>query len=111
MSVEDTRSIDFVSVSDDPKSIHLTISDHLPWEGDHLIILQDKLNAYLDFLDSGEAKDRFPDLADLPIWIDVKHAYDPNEQGLDFLNRVEDLMEKDGIRFTWEKIKGYDEES
>lgn len=111
MSVEETRLIDLISVGNDPRSIRLTVSDHMAWKSDHLLILQKKLNAYLDFLDSGEAKDRFPDLADLPIWIDVKFANEPDEQGLEFLRRVQQTMCEDGIRFTWEKIEGHEEKS
>jgi hypothetical protein len=56
MTIEDTAQVDFIS-RESPGELWLTISDHLPWtenEGRHLELLQDKLNAYLEFIESGQ---------------------------------------------------------
>jgi len=55
MSVEQRKVIDFVGISKADGRAILTISDHLPWlaDNEHLLILQDKINDYLAFLESG----------------------------------------------------------
>ncbi len=46
MSIEQVEKIDFISTTSEGK-VELTISDHLEWdaENNHLLILQNKLNA------------------------------------------------------------------
>ena len=54
MSVEKIDKVDFVSTTE-KGIIRLTISDHLEWasKNEHLLILQNKINAYLNFIESG----------------------------------------------------------
>ncbi len=50
MSIEQTEIVDFVNIDRKSGDVWLTISDHLPGdhgEGEHLVLLQNKLNAYL----------------------------------------------------------------
>ena len=106
MSVEETRSIDLISKAENPARSQLIILDHLPWSTPgHLRMLQDKINAYFDFADSGEAFDRFPDLRDLPVWIDVRFIYPPSDEALQFLKKAKGLAEADGVEFSWEEIE------
>ena len=53
MSIEQSDKIDFISITKSGK-VQLTISDHLEWNNEemHLLILQKKINAYLDFIQS-----------------------------------------------------------
>ena len=65
MSVDQPAVIDFLWK--DPKNNRavLTISDHLDWEdeGEHLVLLQDKLNHYLEFIESGQLAEAKPSCA------------------------------------------------
>ena len=64
MSVDQTDTVDFVTIDKASGDLWLTISDHLPWdenEGNHLVLLQNKLNAYLRFIESGEVFEKVPD--------------------------------------------------
>lgn len=64
MAVDDPTIIDEMGISqDDPSVLKLYITDFLNWdeEGLHLIILQNKVIAYFNFIDSGQAKQSFPD--------------------------------------------------
>ena len=60
MSVEQADVIDFVSI-DEEDNVVLTISDHLEWdmENEHLLILQDKINAYLSSIESGDIYEKY----------------------------------------------------
>ena len=62
MSVEQTDKIDFIGSDKESNSIILTISDHLDWEDSerHLLLLQEKLNNYLAFCESGEILEVYP---------------------------------------------------
>ena len=55
MSVDQTKIIDIISKSKDGEIV-LTISDHLDWKNlqEHLLLLQEKINTYLTFLESKE---------------------------------------------------------
>ena len=69
MSVDQTNKIDFVSVAKDNSHVLLSITDHLDWEteeGEHLLLLQEKLNTYLHFIESGKLVETFPQADDLP---------------------------------------------
>ena len=55
MSVENSQVIDAISINPQDVVV-LTISDHLEWdeENEHLLLLQNKINAYLGVIESGE---------------------------------------------------------
>ena len=61
MSVDNPNVIDFISEQDDDKVV-LTISDHLEWDDEdnnHLYLLQEKVNAYLSAIESGQVDKAF----------------------------------------------------
>jgi amino acid transporter len=63
MTIEQTDTIDFLTLENETGDVLLTVSDHLDWsenENRHLVLLQDKLNAYLRFIDGGEITRKFP---------------------------------------------------
>lgn len=55
MSVDQKDIIDFFSQSRATGDVTLTISDHLDWDQprEHLLILQEKINFYLTYIESG----------------------------------------------------------
>jgi hypothetical protein len=57
MTVEEVSKIDRLAFDRKTGDVHLVISDHLDWdenEGEHLLVLQDKLNTYLAFVEGGQ---------------------------------------------------------
>ena len=63
MTVEDIDKIDSIGIDRKTGDVHLMISDHLDWdqnEGEHLFVLQDKLNTYLEFVESGQLYVKYP---------------------------------------------------
>lgn len=78
MSIEQVNTVDFVSIDDATGDALLTIADHLPWDKDeetHLLLLQDKLNSYLRFIESGEITNRFPQTKGRAIKISLIGQY------------------------------------
>ena len=58
MSVVDKDIVDGIALSEN-KVIKLLLTDHLDWEEEyeHLLMLQDKINSYLAFCESGQYKE------------------------------------------------------
>ena len=105
MSVEQNDIIDFISTSPDGKIV-LTISDHLSWDqkNEHLFILQEKVNSYLRFIESGEIFESYQAAEDNYILIEVAMKYEPNEVGLAFLTRCKEAIVNVGIGFKWKHL-------
>ena len=105
MSVEDPRVVDLVGIDKRTGRVVLTISDHLHWDaGDHLTILQDKLNAYLAFVESGELVQQYPDASGRQPQIAIVCKYPPDDRALRFLEEVGSIVEREGIVLTHETL-------
>lgn len=102
MSVEQIDKIDIISTTDEEK-IELTISDHLEWdeENNHILVLQNKINAYLDFIQNGQILEVYPNLKNKDIIISLMMKYNPNEEALAFLSHCEEFMETLDLAFKW----------
>lgn len=77
MSILQTNVIDFVSIDFESRELVLTISDHLDWteQEEHVWLLQEKINRYLAYVESGEILEKVPDAADRRIRIAVMGAF------------------------------------
>jgi hypothetical protein len=99
MSVENTDTIDFIGTDNLSGKIILTISDHLDWTNgeNHLRKLQEKLNTYLRFCESGELYKSYPKAVGRHIVFSVvmKHVLLP--EGESFLEKVRAAMECAGF--------------
>lgn len=62
MSVLETDKVDGVAINNE-NGLVLMISDHLNWkdEYEHLKLLQDKINAYIAFVENAEYCELYPD--------------------------------------------------
>jgi hypothetical protein len=56
MGVENTNQVDIIGINKETGICTLTIVDSLDWTDkyEHLVILQEKINTYLSFIESGE---------------------------------------------------------
>jgi hypothetical protein len=101
MSVENANVIDFIS--EEGNKIILTISDHLEWdnENEHIILLQEKINAYLMAIESGQVCEKYPSSLGKAIAISVALKFEPNENGALFLSNVNKTLLNAGHGFEW----------
>jgi hypothetical protein len=78
----------------------LTISDHLPWDdvNEHLYCLQEKLNAYLRFIESGEIYLKWPKAAGHPVLIDVVMQFPAPECASWFFVKTATAIEAAGFK-------------
>ena len=105
MAVDKINVIDFISISPDDKVV-LTISDHLEWDekNEHLLILQNKINSYLDVIENGEIYNLYPDSIGKKFSILVYLKYSPNKIALDFFENVADFLKIQNHTFSY-KLK------
>jgi hypothetical protein len=93
-------------ISTDPKTGHvvLSISDHLEWTDSvgHQTILQEKLNKYLAFVESGEILERYPDAQGRPIRFRVFFKYAPDGGGETFMAKARGIIEGAGFSLVSE---------
>jgi hypothetical protein len=111
MTVDQTGVVDFVSVDKTSGEVLLTISDHFVWdenEGEHLLLLQDKLNAYLDFIFGGQLYTDFPNMRDKPVIISVVGAHPLSEQAQKFFELAKERIKEADVQLKF-KIRPMDD--
>lgn len=108
MTVENPHVVDFISIDGGSGDIVLTITDDLPWEGDHghLMALQEKLNGYLSFIESGELLASRPEAAGRRVRITLVHREPLTSIALRFLGSAEEIILDAGFGFTWRHLPG-----
>jgi hypothetical protein len=99
MTVERSDVVDFVGINSSGDAV-LTISDHLAWVevNAHLFCLQEKVNAYLRFIESGEIYERFPEAAGRQIIIEVVLKYSAPASVEWFFEKTSAAIESAGFR-------------
>ena len=86
----------------------LTISDRLDCDdGEHVFQLQEKLNTYLRFIESGELFERYPDAKGRTAQIAVVFKHAPDALGERFLSRASVLTTDAGITLTYEVLSDH----
>jgi hypothetical protein len=91
MSVEDIDKVDRIGINRKTGDVHLLISDHLDWaqnEGEHLFVLQDKLNTYLEFVESGQLYAKYPRARGKRIVFEVMGKFALSEEATKFYRIV-----------------------
>ena len=107
MSVDLPKIIDVIS-TDTKGRVILTISDHLEWDEklEHLLILQNKINDYLAFIESGQIYIDYPSAHGKPIIIDIMAKYLPDETANKFLRIVREKIQEAGYDIKISSIPG-----
>ncbi|WP_307002722.1 DUF6572 domain-containing protein [Acinetobacter baylyi] len=106
MSIIETNMIDMVGITSDDV-ITLTLSDHLDWSevGEHLLYLQQKINTYIQYIESENIYENLPSGKEKTLAIRVYFKYEPKDQMIfSFLNKVSEILEESNILFQIEYI-------
>lgn len=101
MTIDQSNVVDAIGVDKETGDLVLTIVDHLEWTSnfdEHLQLLQEKLDTYLCFIESGEIYQTYPDAKNRPVLIDVVYMYPLNRQALNIFNMVIWIIEGAGMR-------------
>ncbi|MBC8999224.1 hypothetical protein IAI51_22105 [Pseudomonas sp. N40(2020)] len=107
MSVSDAKTIDMWGIPKwDNNKIILGIADHLEWgdkaeQGEHLLVLQEKINNYIAFIESGEIYIEIPGARGKSPIILVQGQYALPKQGELLIDRVAETLKGVGIGFEF----------
>jgi len=111
MSIDKTNVIDFVGIDDKSGEVVLTITDHLPWGDDHkwhkehLILLENKLNIYLQFIESGQLMEDYPDAKGKKKVINVVGRYALNDDAKSYFEKAKKAVSEAGFNLRFELFK------
>ncbi len=89
MSVVDKDIVDGIALSEN-KVIKLLLTDHLDWEEEyeHLLMLQDKINSYLAFCESGQYKEVYKNCEAECVVFEIHFLYEPTQNAYKFLEQI-----------------------
>ena len=107
MTVEEPGKIDFTAFDPQSGEMCLVISDHLDWteQGEHLLLLQSKLNSYLAFIESGEIYTKVPKASGRKIVIEVMGKFPLSEEARRFYQLAGKAIEDAGFSLRFELLK------
>lgn len=105
MSVSQAGVIDFLGDEPERSVSYLAITDHLKWdesEPDHLVALQNKLNTYIVFIESGQVYEGRPHLHDRQLQIRVFGLYPLSDDAQEFYAQAAAVLRGLGVDLTFE---------
>ncbi len=102
MSIDQTKIIDLIGIGKVDKNVYLTISDHLDWEDpeNHIFLLQEKLNSYLAYIESGEIFEDDPSRKGREIIIDLVINHQIPKKYEYIYNKIAKVIGDAGFTFT-----------
>lgn len=94
MSILEANIIDGIAKSEDDKKIILLITDHLSWENEyeHLSLLQDKINAYLGYIESKQYAELYEDVDYEEFIIEIHFKYHTTINCLKFIDIISNQL-------------------
>lgn len=105
MSIDQTDTIDIVAVDTTRQRVVLAIADHLDWDEDedaHLLMLQDKLNTYLRFVEGGELLEKFPHSKGMPVTITLVGRFPLSNEAKAFFDQAKEVVQEAGLALEFE---------
>ncbi|MEM5434491.1 DUF6572 domain-containing protein [Paraburkholderia diazotrophica] len=100
MSIVDTNVVDIVGVDPSKGIARLIITDHLEWTqpvDEHLLLLQEKINSYLRFLEGGELEQHYPDAKGCRCEIEIAMKFQPSSEALQFIRKAREIVQGGGF--------------
>ena len=103
MSVIETSSIDAIGMEKEAKRVFLSIIDSLVWDNDdvHLFTLQEKINTYLYFIESGELIKALPDAEGFDVAIELILKHMPSDAAITFFDKTTQILLDKNIVFVF----------
>jgi hypothetical protein len=100
MSVIQRDKIDAIGISKDQKGLILMLADHLDWgnEIQHLTLLQDKVNAYVNFIETKQYLEIYPNSLFEYYIIDLKFKYEVVDNCMKFIKVVNEQLKEYNVQ-------------
>lgn len=99
MSITQSNKVDSLTIEKD-KCI-LGISDHLTWDDEHILLLQEKINHYLHYILEGQINENVSNLDNYDLIIQLIYKYEPNGNYVSYLIDLKENVKKYGITFEY----------
>lgn len=89
MSVVESGVVDGIGLAEN-ETMKMLITDHLDWQDEykHLLILQEKINAYIGFCESGQYKEIYTDTPIEHIIFEIHFMFEPTQNTYRFLEQI-----------------------
>lgn len=103
MSVVENKTVDGMALTDDKKGIILLITDHVNWEDEyqHLLMLQEKINVYISFLEEKQYMETYKDECIKYGIIEIHFLYNLTSNAEKFLQSVQNQVAKLGVKIQY----------
>lgn len=105
MTIEQRGIVDLISIPPQGDVAYLIVSDHLEWDGDdnkHCLLIQDKINEYLSFIEGGTLLEARSDLSQKRLVLKVIGLYQPSDRGGAFYEKLREVLANAGYPFIFE---------
>lgn len=107
MSALKTNQIDLIGTDHTKGVVVFTITDHLEWDDDiaHLKQLQEKLNTYIAYVESGDLVADYPESKDLKVHFEIVFKHDLPESAKNFLAKAKNFLKTIEINLDFQGKK------
>jgi hypothetical protein len=111
MTIDQTNVVDFIGVDPRTDKVLLLITDHLEWGDDdefnklHMFLLQEKVNGYLGFIESGDIYKDYPKARGKEIIIRVVAKYTMSHEARLFFEEIKSFLLNAGYRIEFEHLR------
>ncbi|MDC3954698.1 DUF6572 domain-containing protein [Polyangium jinanense] len=113
MTIEQSRVVDWLGIEKGTGHVRLTVIDDLDWvdERRHLLLLQEKLNTSLAFIESGEVFQRLAEDVgrevehSTPIKVYILAKFAVTREGEDFLDYAKSMFKAAGIDLIFKLVE------
>src|SRR5690242_14956767 len=96
MTIYQTDVVDYTAINPKTDEVMLIITDHLGWadeeKPEHMYLLQEKINKYLAFIESGEILEKYPKARGRQIVIRVAMMHPLSDEGARFCDKVRSFL-------------------
>lgn len=99
MAIHNTNEVDAIGIDKETGYVTLAIIDSLDWkdEEEHLSLLQEKLNLYLSFIESGEIYSAYEQAEGRDFEIKIHFKHDISQSCKDFLGKASEIISEAGL--------------
>lgn len=104
MSIENVKEIDAIGIDNTTGYATLAIIDSTDWQDEHqhLVLLQEKINIYLSFIESGEIYESYPNAKGRDVEIKIYFKNNITNNCEQFLAQAADVIKGAGFVLNYE---------
>src|SRR4051812_18794190 len=111
MSITNRLKIDIIATKPGSGVVKLVIADHLEWDDlhGHLLVLQEKINTYVEFIESGQLLEvhspPMPRNPDVVVAVHAQYAPPPDAEDFFSYHRLKESWLASECGFRWNSIR------